>query len=451
MTEMDTDGPAIPLKRRQFEWATAETATAAVGEPLGTVMTADAFDMTKEDVTACQHGQPAQGDIIARDEKHDMDDDDPDGDIHDDEITSAARSYTIRDYFDIRIDGVSGQLRNTVACPRGDTQCDGFAFDSIQDCLDHERDWHSGPYKCFICGQTFASGPRLRRHDHYTDSEERRAEAEAAEARKGACYGVKIYHGNEAARRRARLLLKKIRLEEEAAQKERDRKIVGGVRKEMARRRKRDGPLVVVGVGEGTVMGEVEDEKGGGSCDEPCCPAFERRFVNDKAHQRHMASQGHVAAMRMGAALLKQLITTAGLKTSLTETPSRPNVDMSGHGGHRHRDTTPPPCRPVHATQTQQLLSPPATPHGPSSSSSRGEEEEACWDSTENVPLSLEMRLARTQQALRELRCNAPGCGMFGKQLASTQNYWGHLASEGHVKALEAWSGRGGEVVYVRV
>ncbi|KAM3503306.1 hypothetical protein MY10362_004276 [Beauveria mimosiformis] len=385
-------------------------------------------------------------DNLARDEKHDIDDDDYKGDMYDDEITSGARSYTIRDYFDIRIDGLTGQLRNTIACPRGDTQCDGFGFDSIKDCLDHELDWHSGPYKCFICGQVFASGPRLRRHEHYEDSEERRVEVEAAETRKGTCNGVKLYHGNGQARRRARLLLKKIQLEEATQNKKRDRKIVGDVKKEMARKRKRDGPLVVVGVVGGTVMGEVEDEKGGGNCDEPCCPAFERRFVNDKAYQRHVASQGHVAAMRMGAALLEQLATITGLKTSLTETPSRPaNLGMSGRG-HR-RDTTPPPSRLVGTGQTQQLLSPPATPHGPSSR----DKEETCWDSTEHIPLRLEMRLARTQQALRELRCNAPGCGMYGKQMASAQSYWGHLASEGHVKALETWSERGGEAVYIHV
>ncbi|KAM3429954.1 hypothetical protein MY4824_007937 [Beauveria thailandica] len=385
-------------------------------------------------------------DNLARD-KHDIDDDDHKGDIYDDNITSGARSYTIRDYFDIRIDGVSGQLRNTIACPRGDTQCDGFAFDSIQDCMDHELDWHSGPYKCFICGRVFASGPRLRRHEHYVDSEERRAEVEAAETRKGTCYGVKIYHGNPQARRRARFLLKKIQLEEAVREKKTDRKIEGAVKKEMARKRTRDGPLVVVGVVAGTVMGEVEEEKGGGNCDEPCCPAFEKRFVNDKAYQRHVASQGHVAAMRMGAALLEQLATVVGFKTSLTETPSRPtNVDMSGRG--HDRDTTPPPSRPVGTGETQQLLSPPATPHGPSSSR---DEEETCWDSTEHIPLRLEMRLARTQLALRELRCNAPGCGMHGKQMASSQSYWGHLASEGHVKALERWSERGGEAVYIRV
>ncbi|EJP67410.1 uncharacterized protein BBA_03984 [Beauveria bassiana ARSEF 2860] len=390
------------------------------------------------------------------DEKHDIDEDDYNGDIHDGEITGADRSYTIRDYFDIRIDELTGQLRNTVACPRGDTQCDGFVFDSIQDCLDHERDWHSGPYKCFICGQIFASGPRLRRHDHYTDSEERKAEVEAAETRKNACCGVKIYHGNEWARRRAKLLLKKIKLEEAAQDKKRDRKIMGDVKKEMAKKRKRDGPLVVIGVAGRTVMGEVEDEKGGGNCDEPCCPAFERRFVNDKAHQRHVASQGHVAAMRMGAALLEQLTITAGFKTSLTETPSRrTNVDMSGRG--HDRDTTPPPSRLVDNAPTQQLLSPPATPHGPSSSSllslssSSRDEEETSWDSMEHIPLRLERRLALTQQALRELRCNAPGCGMYGKQMASSQSYWGHLASEGHVKALKTWSERGGEAVYVYV
>ncbi|KAM3539861.1 hypothetical protein ARSEF1564_007231 [Beauveria bassiana] len=393
------------------------------------------------------------------DEKHDIDEDEYNGDMYDGEITSGARSYTIRDYLDIRIDELTGQLRNTLTCPRDDTQCDGFVFHSIQDCLDHERDWHSGPYKCFICGQIFASGPRLRRHDYYTDSEERKAEVEAAETRKNACWGVKIYHGNELARRRAKLLLKKIKLEE--ADQKKKTTVRDVVKREMAKKRKRDGPLVVIGVVGETVMGEVEDEKGGGNCDEPCCPAFERRFVNDKAHQRHVASQGHVAAMRMGAALLEQLTTTAGFKTSLTETPSRPtNIDMSGRG--HNRDTTPPTSRLVGTSQTQQLLSPPATPHGPSSSSSssssllssssssRGEQETS-WDSTEHIPLRLERRLVRTQEALRELRCNAPGCGMYGKQMASSQSYWGHLASEGHVKALKTWSERGGEAVYVHV
>ncbi|KAM0249349.1 hypothetical protein ACHAQJ_009110 [Trichoderma viride] len=48
------------------------------------------------------------------------------------------------------------------ACP--DITCDGFTFDTIQECRDHEEDWHSPPYLCSECEANFAAKPALKRH-----------------------------------------------------------------------------------------------------------------------------------------------------------------------------------------------------------------------------------------------------------------------------------------------
>ena len=341
------------------------------------------------------------------------------------------------------------RLHIVYACPRPDTQCDGFSFSSIQECLDHERDWHQGPYRCFICGQVFASGARLRRHDHYKDSKLREEEIEATETRKSGC---RVYHGNDPARRRARTLAKLLKKEEAECKtkhgkeiKKRDREMVASVKKELARKRRKDGPLVVIGAGDGVAVTDEDGRDAVKGCEEPCCPCFEKYFINRAVYKRHVASQGHLHAARMGAALHQQLTIMAMAKTSMHDASPPPDVKMSGcSSGNHQREGTPPSTHPID-TQTQ-LLSPPPTPHG-----TGDDDNDRDWDEAERTPRALELRLTKTQRTLRELRCNAPGCPMFDRRMASSQGYWGHLASEAHAAALKAWSDRGGDAVYVDI
>lgn len=359
---------------------------------------------------------------------------DDDNDASDDD-DDTPKPYNISDYFDIHIDDVTGTLRNTFTCPRPDALCDGFTFASLDECLAHEQDWHTGPYTCLICGRTFPSAPRLRRHDHYAASDARRADIAVADRQRGDSYGVRVYHGNLPARRRAGELGRLLRKEEKEK-----KKMQGKTEKRMVKEgklvlkkersvRNKNGELVVVGLEEKKRKVKREDEEereGAKMCEEPCCPSFERHF-GGKAHERHLVSHGHQVAVSMGAALLQQMMAMLS---------SRDNPSSTTANDY-HRASTPPP---------QQLLSPPPTPHGPDEDAD-GE----AWDETEKLPMMMEQRLARTQAALRELRCNAPGCWLYGEKLATSVSYWGHLASETHSAALKAWSGIGGDAVYVSV
>ncbi|KAI5458522.1 hypothetical protein BGZ63DRAFT_466245 [Mariannaea sp. PMI_226] len=42
--------------------------------------------------------------------------------------------------------------------------CDGWVFFTSEECLAHERDWHTGPYQCAECSTKFAAASALRRH-----------------------------------------------------------------------------------------------------------------------------------------------------------------------------------------------------------------------------------------------------------------------------------------------
>lgn len=424
MPPMELDEAALLLVRLRADSPALAVTTAALDH--AAEETTVAVDETAEDITAIQ----------------DIDD-----------AKSANKEFTVEDYFGVQYDEFE-QLYIVYACPRPDTQCDGFSFSSVQECLDHERDWHGGPYKCFVCGQVYASGTRLRRHDHYKDSKTREEEIEAAETRK---IGCKVYHGNESARRRARNLAKLLKREEAEHgmkrvkdMKKRDREMVASVKKELAKKRRKDGPLVVIGAEDGVAVTDENGRHGVKGCEEPCCSCFEKYFIDRAVYKRHIASQGHLHAVRMGAALEQQLTAMATARTLMRESPCLPNVEMSGCSSSGQREGTPPP---THSVDMQtQLLSPPPTPHGTEQAGDGDDNgKDRDWDVAERTPMELELRLAKTQKTLRDLRCNAPGCPMYDRQMASSQGYWGHLASEAHAAALKAWSERGGDAVYVGV
>ncbi|KAL6900439.1 hypothetical protein GGI43DRAFT_427510 [Trichoderma evansii] len=52
------------------------------------------------------------------------------------------------------------------ACP--EIGCDGFTFDTINECRAHEDDWHNPPYSCSECSMCFAARPALKRHFNST-------------------------------------------------------------------------------------------------------------------------------------------------------------------------------------------------------------------------------------------------------------------------------------------
>lgn len=55
-----------------------------------------------------------------------------------------------------------GEGDKPFACPH--TSCDGFTFETVQECQIHEDDWHSPPYFCSECDTSFAARPALKRH-----------------------------------------------------------------------------------------------------------------------------------------------------------------------------------------------------------------------------------------------------------------------------------------------
>ncbi|XWW92822.1 hypothetical protein V2A60_000749 [Cordyceps javanica] len=431
MSNIDVDCPTWPpLTRQRSGSATSTVMTAVLGE------TVQASNVADDSHASGQTGKVA-------------------GPTDDDTKTtstarpssSASHRYTLADYF-----AVDAGSRDTFSCPRTDTQCDGFTFGSARECAEHERDWHAGPYACLA----------------------RRAALASAEARRARCKVVKVYHGNDLATRRAGRLARLVRLDAEQQRKKRGEKRKrndGNMmeeeeeeEKKLRTGRKRDAgdsggggrPLrevvrgAVIGTtGGGQVARGRRDDDGGEmqACEEPCCPFFERRFVNNAAYSQHVAGHGHVVAARMGGALLEQLNIAApsppGSSSSSTD------VEMSGCRADRQRRQSTPSPQTLDVADSQ-LLTPPPTPHDSTTTTNKDDDDGArAWDATESVPMRLELRLARTQQTLRELRCNVPGCALHGRQLATSQTYWAHLASPSHVAALEAWTARGGEAVYV--
>ncbi|KAL7942885.1 hypothetical protein V8C42DRAFT_330652 [Trichoderma barbatum] len=57
---------------------------------------------------------------------------------------------------------LEGEGDQPFACPH--TSCDGFTFETIEECHIHEEDWHRPPYFCSECDKIFAAKPALERH-----------------------------------------------------------------------------------------------------------------------------------------------------------------------------------------------------------------------------------------------------------------------------------------------
>ncbi|KAL7955979.1 hypothetical protein V8C34DRAFT_326739 [Trichoderma compactum] len=57
---------------------------------------------------------------------------------------------------------LEGEGDQPFACPH--SSCDGFTFETIEECRIHEDDWHNPPYFCSECDSAFAARPALKRH-----------------------------------------------------------------------------------------------------------------------------------------------------------------------------------------------------------------------------------------------------------------------------------------------
>ncbi|KAL6821265.1 hypothetical protein V8C40DRAFT_280599 [Trichoderma camerunense] len=57
---------------------------------------------------------------------------------------------------------LDGEGDQPFACPH--SSCDGFTFETVEECRIHEDDWHNPPYFCSECDSTFAARPALKRH-----------------------------------------------------------------------------------------------------------------------------------------------------------------------------------------------------------------------------------------------------------------------------------------------
>ncbi|KAL7808694.1 hypothetical protein V8C26DRAFT_412892 [Trichoderma gracile] len=55
-----------------------------------------------------------------------------------------------------------GEGDKLFACPH--LGCDGFTFETVQECQIHDEEWHNPPYTCSDCGTNFAAKPALKRH-----------------------------------------------------------------------------------------------------------------------------------------------------------------------------------------------------------------------------------------------------------------------------------------------
>lgn len=392
--------------------------------------------------------------------------------------------YYLSDYVGIQVDP-SGRLFKSFTCPHLDTMCDGCTLLSVAECLQHERDHHMAPYTCLICGQRFAVATSLRRHAHYNGSEEKREAIRTADAIKqsvasvrgdgSTVSSVRVYHGNVEARKRATRLLELVKEEEfeEGSRRKNDRRAAA---KRSSKRVSTRDSVVVGAVDEtedadmaGTVLNDEMPEAEAWSCCETCCPFFERHFPSKGAYTQHLSSQAHQVSARMGEALLDQLKTILNYsQTSHTDTkvvsncyneaeaysarvkqssPSSTDVEMSDYIADLGitRANTPPP----HAHTN--FPSPPATPSTDTAPQPQPQLLQSPSSTEDALPKGLAERLAATRVVLRELQCNAPGCTMYRKKMASSPAYWSHLASSPHMTALREWNAAGGDAVFVRV
>ncbi|KAK7426906.1 hypothetical protein QQZ08_006652 [Neonectria magnoliae] len=278
----------------------------------------------------------------------------------------------------------------TFSCPH--EGCDGFVFPFAEKRIQHERDWHSGPYQCAECGAEFAAATALRRHarasQHNTEWVCQQADCQSS-GMEFTSKGTYMKHVRDSIAHRG-----------EVAEKDSD--VVDSI---VVASSHDDQNSITRGVN------QQEDF----ICHEPCCHYYGTDFSCKSEWARHVKSGSHAGASAIGEATRARLPpgealdeeqkALRSLRCSKTACPKFDDIFNTPRGFYNHLR------KPEHLSGVDESVG--------SAEESQDKDADELLDET-------------------NLRCKEKDCPKFRHHFLSRTGYKMHINSTPHVKASGA-------------
>ncbi|RFU80653.1 hypothetical protein TARUN_1538 [Trichoderma arundinaceum] len=175
-----------------------------------------------------------------------------------------------------------GEGGKPFACPH--FGCDGFTFDTVEECRAHEDDWHSPPYLCSECDTSFAANSALKRHFKSSGHYNWICLEEVCEM-KGILFANQSEFVNHALNTPGH---------EHLSPSEAPHSPVSAKRINYAE---------IIHVLDGESTSECSSEEEGHMCPEPSCRRYQQVFYSEGEFSRHTESHGHVQAIKYSETL----------------------------------------------------------------------------------------------------------------------------------------------------
>jgi hypothetical protein len=307
---------------------------------------------------------------------------------HPDDATTEAPppGYSVVD----QIQEGEGEGGKLFACP--EIGCDGFTFDTIQECRSHEEDWHSPPYFCSECEANFAAKPALKRHFKASGHFNWICLEEKCES-KGTLFANQsefVAHALNACGHENLFL------------SDTPNSPISPKRINYAE--------VIHILSEETTSESSEEEEY--LCPEPSCRRYQQAFHSEVEYARHKESHGHVHAIRYSEALRESGKSVADITTEQEAAREfRCTAEGCSYFGEKLKSSQ---SFYRHINTAQHLDSPHSSVSDPTSPTAE----------------------IRQQLSQLHLSCDEPECPKYEHRFVSRANLTKHFKSIPHLKAV---------------
>ncbi|PTB63398.1 hypothetical protein BBK36DRAFT_1143883 [Trichoderma citrinoviride] len=286
-----------------------------------------------------------------------------------------------------------GEGDKLFACPH--QTCDGFTFETIEECRIHDDEWHNPPYCCSDCGANFAARPALKRHFKCSGHFNWICLEETCEM-KGTLFANQAEFVSHALNTPGHEHF----FPEEALQSPGSAKRVNYAE--------------VISLMDGETTEDDLSEEEGQMCSEASCRRYQHIFYTEPDFVRHVESHGHTHAMKYSESLRDSGKSIADItREQEAAREFRCTAEHCAYFGEKLKTSQ----SYYHHIATAQHLHPRLVDSNPASPTAE-----------------IRMKLAQTQISLT---CDEPDCPKFQHSFSNRGNHTKHHASIAHIKAIE--------------
>lgn len=287
--------------------------------------------------------------------------------------------------------GHEGEGEKPFSCPH--FGCDGFTFDTMQECRVHEEEWHNPPYLCSECEKSFAAKPALKRHFKNSGHFNWICIEEHCEM-KGTLFANKSEFVTHALNTPGH---------EHLCPTE-------ALRSPVSAKRINYAEVIHLFDDENTFQSSPDEEQY--FCPEPSCCRYQHSFSSESEFNRHKESNGHVNAIKYSETLRESGKSIADI---MAEQSAATEFRCTAKGCPYFGEKLKSSQSFYHHINTAQHLNPP------------------CGSRSNPVSPTAEIRMRFSQL---NISCDEPECPKYEHRFSSKANYTKHTNSVAHLKAV---------------